>query len=62
MILGRVDALRPVFGAAPQGRIASARRTRLANEGTVSDPLVEQSFLKDNILVSARDLDDWTPA
>lgn len=35
--------------------------TTLANEGTVSDPLVEQWFFKDNILVSARDLDDWTP-
>ena len=33
----------------------------LANEGAVSDPSVEQWFFKDNNLVSARDLDDWTP-
>ena len=51
----------PCSGLRRRCRIASARRTRLANEDTVSDPLVEQSFLKDNILVSAGDLDDWTP-
>jgi hypothetical protein len=33
----------------------------LANEGIVSDPSIEQWFFKDNNLVSARDLDDWTP-
>lgn len=35
--------------------------TRLANEGTASDPSIEQWFFKDNHLVSARDLDDWNP-
>lgn len=34
--------------------------TALANDGTASDPTIEQWFVKDNSVVSARDLDDWT--
>jgi len=33
----------------------------LANDGTASDPTVQQWFYKDHTLVSARDLDGWTP-
>jgi hypothetical protein len=35
--------------------------TALANDGTASDPTIEQWFFKDNNLVSARDLDGWAP-